>query len=359
MSEIRVHLSGSNTNQQVLSMNKSPAFVAVDDGYAQTKLYGDGPDGKPVKLAIRTSVRAGRYGLGSISGEAVIGSYDTEEGDQFTISDDIAAENTQFDSFHTSSMNRALVNHVLIQGGYSGRDVKLIAGLPVADFFLADGKDEEKIAAKTANLLKKVTSVSANAPVANLRDVRIGCQAVAAFVDHVLDDDLKETADMDATIAVVDIGGRTTDIAVVVRGNSIDHEKSGTTNIGVLDVYKALSKEIRAKFKTRDEFPLSQMDQAVRTGKIRLWNEENDVSAEVASIVREHETRIAREVERRLGSASNISGVLFVGGGSALFKGISARFRNGIMHDDPEFANARGLHKYGRYMAVDTAQAAE
>lgn len=336
----------------------APAFVAVDDGYAQTKLYGDGPDGTMVKLAIRTSVRAGRYGLGSISGAAVVGSYDTEEGDQFTVSDDIAAENTQFDSFHTSSMNRALVNHVLIQGGYSGRDVNLIAGLPVADFFLDDGKDEEKIAAKTANLLRKVTSVSENHPVARLRNVRIGCQAVAAFVDHVLDDDLTEKAEMDSTIAVVDIGGRTTDIAVVVRGSSIDHQRSGTANIGVLDVYKALAKEIRARFKTRDEFPLSQMDRAVRTGNIRLWNEDNDVSAEVSAIVREHETRIAREVERRIGSAANVSGVLFVGGGSALFRDIPARFRNGIMHDDPEFANARGLHKFGRYIDAEALQAA-
>ena len=342
-----------------MSSKSTPAFVAVDDGYAQTKLYGDGPDGNPVKLAIRTSVRAGRYGLGSISGGAVIGSYDTEEGDQFTISDDIAAENTQFDSFHTSSMNRALVNHVLIQGGYSGKDVNLIAGLPVADFFLDDGKDEEKIAAKTANLLRKVTSVSASHPVARLRHVRIGCQAVAAFVDHVLNDDLTEKAEMDSTIAVVDIGGRTTDIAVVVRGSSIDHQRSGTTNIGVLDVYKALSKEIRARFKTRDEFPLSQMDQAVRTGNIRLWNEDNDVSAEVSAIVREHEARIAREVERRIGSAANVNGVLFVGGGSALFREISARFRNGIMHDDPEFANARGLHKFGRYINAEVMKAAE
>ena len=115
----------------------------------------------------------------------------------------------------------------------------------------------------------------------------------------------------------------------------------------------------RHRFKTRDEFPLSQMDQAVRTGNIRLWNEDNDVSAEVSAIVREHEARIAREVERRIGSAANVNGVLFVGGGSALFREISARFRNGIMHDDPEFANARGLHKFGRYINAEVMKAAE
>lgn len=329
--------------------NAAPVIVAIDDGYAQTKLYSIAADGTPVAIAQRTSARSGRYGLGSLDGGAVIGSYETEEGEPFTCSNNIEAENTQFDGFHTSPMNRVLVNHALIVGGFSGRAVDLIVGLPVADFYLDDGKDEEKINAKTENLRKGVTPASNKTPVADIRGIKIGCQAVAAFVDHVLDDELNERASLNSTIAVVDIGGRTTDIAVVVAGSSIDRSRSGTANIGVLDVYKGLSAAIRTKFKTRDNFPLDLLDRAVRTGKVKLWNEDHDISAEVASIVQEHEAKIAREVDRRLGSAASIDQVLFVGGGSALFRNISSHFRNGVMHDNPEFANARGLHKYARY----------
>ncbi|MNW21230.1 hypothetical protein D3C71_2220260 [compost metagenome] len=49
---------------------------------------------------------------------------------------------------------------------------------------------------------------------------------------------------------------------------------------------------------------------------------------------------------------------MFVGGGSALFTGLRENFpHNGKAVDDPEFANARGLHKYARYQALLAAQA--
>src|SRR3546814_3088782 len=85
-----------------------PTLVAIDDGYAQTKLYTIAPNGEPIAIAVRSSARSGRYGLGSISGEALIGCYETEEGEAFTCSNAIEAENTQFDGFHVSSMNREI-----------------------------------------------------------------------------------------------------------------------------------------------------------------------------------------------------------------------------------------------------------
>ena len=85
-----------------------------------------------------------------------------------------------------------------------------------------------------------------------------------------------------------------------------------------------------------------------RERKVVLWGEEHDLAEEVDSAVREQEAKIAREVERRLGSASAVDKVVFVGGGSALFSNVSSHFRNGVISPDPEFANARGLLKYAR-----------
>ena len=174
----------------------------------------------------------------------------------------------------------------------------------------------------------------------------MGCQAIAAFVDYLLDDNLEEQDVPAGRVAVVDVGGRTTDVAVVIDGDRFDESRSGTENIGVLDVYNALAKGIRTKFKTRDKFPLVTMDHTVRSGRITLWGQEHDVADLVADVIREQEVKVAREVERKLGSASNVDVVLFVGGGSALFKDIARHFRNGRMAADPEFANARGLWKY-------------
>lgn len=328
-------------------MTRIPLF-AIDDGYAQVKGYGEDDNGQIVKSRMRSSVRPGRYGLGAISGHGAVGLYDTEEG-PFTVSEDVEAENTQFDGFHLSTMNRVLVNHALVSAGYGGREVEIVTGLPVADFFLNGFKDEEKVAAKQANLLKSVTLTSGDEKTARITKVSVGCQAVAAWVDYALDDELNERVDIEGPVAIVDIGGRTTDVATVINGQSVDHARSGTANIGVLDVYKAVEAVIGGKFKIRDKFPLNTIDAAVRTGKIRLWNKDNDVSDLVNEVLREHESKITREVERRIGSGAAMNAVVFVGGGSALFKSIAGQYPNGVTLDDPEFANARGLYKYAKY----------
>lgn len=331
-----------------MSENEKRLLVAIDDGYAQTKLYGEGPDGNPVRFCMRSSVRPGRYGLGSISGTGSVGLYDTEDG-PFTVSEDVEAEDTKFDGFHLSTMNRVLVNHALVGGGYAGREVEIVTGLPVADFFLNGFKDEEKIAAKRANLMKPVTRTDEEG-IARIGEVRVGCQAVAAWVDYALDDDLNERGDIDGAVAIVDIGGRTTDIATVIGGQSVDHARSGTANIGVLDVYRAVEAAINSRYKIRDRFAIKVIDRAVRDGRITLWGKDHDVRDIVADVVKEHEAKIAREIERRIGSGAAMAAVVFVGGGSALFSNIAKLFpHNGKMADDPEYANARGLYKYARY----------
>lgn len=324
-------------------------LVAIDDGYAQTKVYGETEDGSIRKYHMRSSVRPGRYGVGSIAGNGFVGLYETEEG-PFTASEDVEAESTQFDNFHTSTMNRVLVNHGLVGAGYGGKRVNIITGLPVADFFGPDGaKDESKIALKKANLQKKVELASGSDSVAQIGDIHVGCQAVAAYIDYALDDELNEIRDVDGAIAIVDIGGRTTDVATVIGGSRIDHARSGTANIGVLDVYKAVKQGIWAQEKVRDDFPINVIDGAVRTGFIKLWGQQRDVSKIVADVVAEYQAKLAREIERRISTGAAMNAVVFVGGGSALFKDIAATFRNGHMAEDPEFANARGLYKYVRY----------
>lgn len=328
-------------------------LVAVDDGYAQTKLYSVDDNGKPVRFCMRSSVRPGRYGLGSISGEGNIGLYETDEDGAFTVSEAIEAENTMFDGFHVSTMNRVLVNHALVAGGYAGEDVSLMTGLPVADFFINGFKDEAKIAEKRANLLKEVRLTSGDKRTAHIRDVRVGCQAVAAWVDYALDDDLNLREEMEGVVAIVDIGGRTTDIATVIDGQQVDHARSGTANIGVLSVYEALQNTICSNFKVRDRFPVNQLDAAVRTKKIKLWGSEEDVSDAVADVVKEQQSKIVREIERRIGSGASMSAVVFVGGGSALFSDIANSLRNGRMAEDPEYANARGLFKFAKYQEAE------
>lgn len=327
--------------------------VAIDDGYAQTKLYGEDENGNIIKTVMRSSVRAGRYGLGDISGQGAKGSYDTEDG-PFTVSEDVAAENTQFDNFHLSTMNRVLVTHALVNAGYGGKEVSIMTGLPVADYFTNGMLNTDTTEAKAANLKKPVTLSSGRGQTADIKKVRVGCQAVAAWLDYALNDDLEEREDLNGAVAIIDIGGRTTDIATVVASEGedprVDFSRSGTANVGVLDVYRGLQNAIQQKFKIRDIFPARDVDKAVRTGFLPLWGDNEDVRAEVDEVVREHQAAIVREINRHIGSGASLKKIVFVGGGSALFKTIAEGFRNGQMAEDPEFANARGLYKFARYM---------
>jgi plasmid segregation protein ParM len=332
-----------------MSDDKNVCPVAVDDGYAQMKVYGRAPDGSIVKGRIRSSVRAGRSGIGSVSGEGMLGLYNTEEVGAFTISEDIESENTQFDTFHTSPMNRALVNHAIRtvgDGVFEGQKIRLTTGLPVSDYFTASGfKNDEKIALKVENLMKPIQMISSGLP-ANIVSVDVGCQAVAAWYDYALDDNLELRNDVEGEIAIIDVGGRTTDIAIVIDGKSVDHQRSRSTNTGVLNVYNDVSKGLNSKFGLTEDLKLKLIDTAVRTGQIKLWNEVHDVSDIVNSAKKVHQDKIAREVERRINNGATMSAIVFVGGGSSLFSSIAGEFRNGVIVEDPEFANARGLFKF-------------
>ena len=332
------------------SKNTAPKFtVAVDDGYAQTKLYGECPEtGKIKKLVVRSTIKETDKGIGSLDGGS-LSQYRTPEGGIFTVSKDIVSEDTKFNGFHTSQLNRVLVNHSLITAGYEEQDVSLITGLPVGDYFLNEDIDKEHIEAKRQNLLTPVFQAGVWESKLKLSEVFVGCQAVAAWFDFIFDDDLNKVNEAEGKIAIVDIGGRTTDIAVVVNGTAIDHSVSTTADLGALNVYEALENRLKQEFSLKKaQFPIDELDQTVRTGKIKLWNQEHNVSQLVTDSIGDYQGKIAREVERQIGSGFDLSAVVFVGGGAALFSSITEQFPHGRIVEDPEFSNARGLFKFNK-----------
>ncbi|MGH0003676.1 plasmid segregation protein ParM domain-containing protein [Pseudovibrio ascidiaceicola] len=335
-----------------------PFLVAIDDGYAQTKVLAwDEHTNTPRKKMIRSSVVAGKVGLGSLSGDAIHAFYVTPEG-PFSVSDSIQGESTKFDNFHTSPMNKVLVNHALIAAGYGGLDVTVCAGLPVSKFFRDGVKNEAYIKQKQDNLSGPI-ECGTNHKLAHIVNVDIGCQAVAAWVDYMLNDDLEYQQVPAGAVTIVDIGGRTTDIATVVNGEDIDHRRTRTQDVGVLDVYNSVIKGIGNKFATNCDLPLADVDEAVRTRKLIIWGEEKDISDIVDEAIKEQQYKIVRFVNEVIGDAASIRKVIFVGGGSALFNEISASFRHGHIPDDPEFANVRGLFKFFRYRQKIMAETQE
>jgi plasmid segregation protein ParM len=313
-------------------------LAGVDDGYAETKVVT-----RSEKVSIASLARAGLFGLSSMgSDDKVGGSYETN-GRKFTVSDKIDGEGTRFDDYPFSDMNRVIVHHALRLAGLGGKKVKIATGLQVSAYFKGDDRNEEHIQLKQESMMKEVKALDGT-PVAEIVEHIVLSEAVASWFDYAFDDKGTQL-EMEGPCGVIDIGGKTTDCVTVLEGHQIDHARSGTGEVGVLDVYEILGSRLRAQF---GDGLISRKvyDQAVRTGTIKRFGKPQDVKALVNAAVDDVAERILTEAKRHFGNGAHLDVVLFVGGGAAFMTKLTSHFPNAKVLPDPEFANARGMYKF-------------
>lgn len=339
----------AHTHKPAPSRAKAPLLVAIDDGLAQTKLLGDGPDGQPRTLKIPTSIRAASAGaMVDLSGD-LVGMYRTAEGEEYVCSAGIPTEETRHPDFHVSQIDRVLVTHALVEAGYAGQEVVVLTALPVDEYFSGGQVNRTRIDRKIANLKAGIAMMGSQNPMPRIVDVKVGCQGLAAFFDYTLDDRGKPRGEALESVVVVDIGGSTTDIVSIVRGGqTIDQSASGAARLGVLDVHTLLTEKLTADLGFPVRLTPAAIDRACRTGQIKINRVDRDVSSLVREAVGDVGAQIVREVERRIGKAATVDAVLFVGGGAALFKDVVQHWSGVEVVADGEMANARGLLKYAR-----------
>ncbi len=150
-------------------------------------------------------------------------------------------------------------------------------------------------------------------------------------------------------MAIVDIGGRTTDF-VVVKDQGIIHGSSGSLQCGMLDVKQQVANGIQERFdlETLGEQLIAQ---AVDKQVVRLHGKDYDIASLVKTAKRQVVERIHAETRRQLGLGVELDRILFVGGGTvALAEDIANWFPNQAIAEHPAFANARGMLKYLRYV---------
>lgn len=322
--------------------------VAIDDGLAQVKLVGEYPDGKVRTLKFRNSVRSGAAGaVMSMTGDA-LDQYITEEGNTFSCSDSISTEESRFPGFHVSEIDRVLIRHALLKAGYGGLRVQLLTSLPVDEYYRAGVRDQRRIDQKMANLMKGVAKADNQDFPPELEAVRVGCQAISAFFDYIMDDDGALVMEPPESVAIIDIGGSTTDIAVVLNGDRIDATASGAIRNGVLDVHAAVAAKLARQMESDLRLSPRQVDEACRMRRIKLWGEQREIGTIVDEAVQEVGSTIVREIERKIGVGATLDRIVFTGGGAALFADTLSRWRNTETLANGEFANARGLLKFAR-----------
>jgi plasmid segregation protein ParM len=326
----------------------SPLIVGCDDGYAMTKLVI--LDGKVTRtLAIPSRIRSGIHGTsvigaGEAEGEGFVAPGYSTDGMSFTVGDFADSESAKFDDYPFSPMNRVLVHHALRLAGLGGRKVILATGLPLSTFYNA-GKANDAVIARKLGAFSTPVQAMDGSTTAEIGEHRVFPEGLAAWVDYAIADNGTLRAELlQQTVGVIDIGGRTTDVAVVLPGRRIDHARTGSAEIGVLNVIEEVGFELQRELGVG--VPAHLVGHALRSRTVSVWGKKRDIGTLIDAATARILERVLREVNARLGSGVDLDRILLVGGGAHVFKGAASRYPNIDIPASPEFANARGFAKY-------------
>lgn len=340
----------------------TPVYIGVDDGHFGTKICLE--DGTCHYMPSRAVI--GLSQVVHLDDSDHDNGYEAD-GEKYTVIEDqalITAEDTRHlkPIYPVHPINRAIVHHMLQKHGFGGRSVIIATGLPLDNYYTGSKKNDELIDAKVKNLLAaNIRNLNPNVPLAKILKHHVMSEAIAAWIDLAIDfsgNEIPETTAMveDRALGIVDIGGKTTDIALITEGgSSLYPDRSGTRGIGALNFYEAVGMRLKERFTLLNQPPNKHIEQAIRTKRYTLFGDVH----EVADIIDEEAQRIASQIKSMMNAlirgGDDIGRVVFVGGGSILLRDyLAAEYpKQAIFPPNPEFANARGLLKAAKFLYAD------
>lgn len=336
-------------------MSKSEIiFAGVDDGHNNTCIVTS--TGQQFHIPSRAAIGAAKKF--SIAGQKQK-TFTYKSGDDvYTLGEVDKTVPTNFNEYPISTMNRAIVNHALHLAGLGDKNVIITTGLPVRHYYKYSGTNNELIKKKKKNLLSSSEGGSIESldglPLARIVKHHVVAEGIAAWIDFVtnVSPDGSINYDMDMIkerVAIVDIGGRTTDVAVI-KDWDVDPERSATIDAGMLSVHEVIRGLVKEEFDA--DVDDEQIYNAVERNTIKVFGKEEDITKIVDIAKNEVLGKIYNEIKRRIGTGGDLSNVLFVGGGSDVFSSKLEKWyeRNGIISKNPLYANAIGMAKCSMLM---------
>jgi StbA protein. len=335
---------------------KSVKFAGVDDGFFSIKVVDEEGNCTSIQSRAQHDVVFGEFGNDpdkSFIFETNNRKYTVDEG----VPEPLDTRNLA-QPYPLSDLNRVLVHAGLLAANFGGQDVQVTTGLPVRDYFLPSTlKNEDLINQKVKNLTGDVyCGLNNELPVAKVVKSGVCSEGIAAFVDLIIGMDGQPTDDAErlknGLTAIIDIGGHTTDVAVLLPKMKIAIKRSGSSSVGVLSLEDELQRVLATKFKTNlGNITKRQIEMAIHKGKVIIARQEVDVSEVVTQQKAELFERIVMAVNKIMGSDEDIENLIFVGGGAIVFsKQLTDRYRECLIPEKPEFANARGMMKLAKYI---------
>lgn len=354
-----------------MSEIKKPKFVAIDDGYANTKMAY--PSKNETKVwSEPTHITSGAKMTTGFNGESDANIYITEDM-PYTVGYVLEQMDTRFDDYPFSPANRVMVHHALRNAGLeNGDSVNVAVSVPLAQFFNPNTR-ETIIKKRKESLSKPVIEMNEEGEGVKIEGVTVLPEAASAYIDLIIGDngeDLTNGGTSMPIVAIIDIGGRTTDIAVMMGADKIDMPSSGTEDIGVLDLLSRTSEAI-GSLVTRKNNLATTANIPLRTAEIALHGLSSNMkrknktpvvikvhgkNEDVTSILEEQVSMFVNDVhnlvQRKIQNiAPQLDEIILIGGGAAL---IGDAFKNVhpsiVVPEEPHFANVRGMYKLMKYI---------
>lgn len=319
-------------------------LVAIDDGFDFTKAVTRSKGARiPTAYTVNPSAKVAVMGSG----------HDTEhvyeiEGVRYAVGPNVAGSDTRFEEFPYHPANLAVAMDAIRRVVEPGARVHVIAGVPLNRFYMPSGDINGSVPSKKTQSWSRTVRSLRGPALPQICKVAVIAEAVAAWFDFVIDRNFVTRDEVvNDFMAVVDIGGRTTDIAVF-QDASINMELSGTLDSGVLEIQKRVMDILSVRF-PGTRFPRALLMDAVKFGEARLGTGAIDISEDVLDGQRSLAANIELFMRAKFGNQMPLmKRVLFVGGGAdALKYELVKRFPRAVFAEDAQMANARGMLKFG------------
>jgi plasmid segregation protein ParM len=328
-------------------------IIAIDNGFAQynaAMLVLSNENGSVVpeiKEIVMPAIAARGQQLNSTMGgtTGLYGTVDTDE--QYSVNPYVLNPvDTRNEEYPTSSLNLCLTHSILNLFGLEGQDCAIATGLPLEEFMDGEeGLNNVLIDKIVKNLKRKVYIRKKGNMSANVAFVGVYPEAIAGMVDYMVDEFGHPKSDIDPSLTrmAIDIGGNTTDLAIILPGAVIGAKL--TLKLGVKHVKDKLRQLLIKRF---DHDPDdSILSDALIKGTVSWFGgEDEDVSLEVEAAVSSVMNPIMAQIDSFRKNFPSMREIVGFGGGVALMESvIRERYPNITIMDNPDGANARGILK--------------
>ena len=213
--------------------------------------------------------------------------------------------------------------------------IRLVLGLPINQF-----KTKKDKLLDTINN-NKVLKFALNGSVREIiiTDTLIYPEGIGAYysLDLAYRNTIKEK-----DIIILDIGGKTTDIALLKGGPKRIISKFTSLDIGMINIYSDLVNEINEKYTLG--LKIEDAENIIKNG-LEVDNEKQDISY-LKDIIKNNITEVFRELNTNY-PVRTCPLLVLGGGGEAYFKAIKKRYATAQLIEDYMFANAIGFKKIG------------